>query len=144
MEFRMCSSILVPSLANIWKKSHWRLMIPMAPFDSKIACRLVHTANMENCKPVSTPLDPSCCLSKDLCPQSVNEELAMKNILYLAAVASLKYLAIGTRPDLAHAVGELGQFQFKSWSRSLESSATCAEIPQRHCRPWFDLCPSQS
>ena len=30
----------------------------------------------------------------------------MKNIPYLAAVGSLNYLAIGTRPDLAHAVGE--------------------------------------
>ena len=59
---------------------------------------------------MSTPLDPSCRLSKDLCPQSVNDELAMKNIPYLAAVESLNYLAIGTRPDLAHAVGELGQF----------------------------------
>ena len=66
--------------------------------------------NIEYCNPVSTPLDPSCRLSKDLCPQSVNEELAMKNIPYLAAVGSLNYLAIGTRPDLAHAVGELGQF----------------------------------
>ena len=65
---------------------------------------------MENCNPVSTPLDPSCCLSKDLCPQSANEELAMKNIPYLAAVGSLNYLAIGTRLDLAHAVGEVGQF----------------------------------
>ena len=34
----------------------------------------------------------------------------MKNIPYLAAVGSLNYLAIGTRPDLAHVVGELGQF----------------------------------
>ena len=65
---------------------------------------------MENCKPVATPLDPGCCLSKDLCPQSEDERVAMKDIPYLAAVGSLNYLAIGTRPDLAHAVGELGQF----------------------------------
>ena len=34
----------------------------------------------------------------------------MKDIPYLAAVGSLNYLDIGTRPNLAHAVGELGQF----------------------------------
>ena len=34
----------------------------------------------------------------------------MKNIPYLAAVGSRNYLAIGTRPDLAHAISELGQF----------------------------------
>ena len=66
--------------------------------------------NMKDCNPLSTPLDHGCCLSKDLCPQPVDEELAMKNIPYLAAVGSLNFLAIGTRPDLAHAVGELGQF----------------------------------
>ena len=46
----------------------------------------------------------------DILQQSVDEELGMKNIPYLAAVGILNYLAIGTRPDLAHAVGELGQF----------------------------------
>ena len=34
--------------------------------------------NMENCKPVSTPLDPGCHLSKDLCPQSDEERLDIK------------------------------------------------------------------
>ena len=34
----------------------------------------------------------------------------MKNIPYLTAVGSLNYLAIGTRPDLVHAISELGQF----------------------------------
>jgi hypothetical protein len=66
--------------------------------------------NMENCKPVSTPLDPGCNLSKDLYPQSQDDIEAMRGIPYLAAVGSLNYLAIGTRLDIAHAVGELGQF----------------------------------
>ena len=91
---------------------------------------------MENCKPVSTPPDPSCHLSKDLCPQSDEERLDMKDIPYLAAVGSLNYLDIGTRPDLTHAVGELGQFNSNgSLGRLLESGATCTQIPERHCRP---------
>jgi transposase InsO family protein len=76
----------------------------------KYALDVLKRFNMEDCKAVSTPLDPGCRLSKDLCPQSDEERLAMKDIPYLAAVGSLNYLAIGTRPDLAHAVGELGQF----------------------------------
>ena len=50
------------------------------------------------------------CPNKGLCPQSDEERLDMKDIPYLAAVGSLNYLAIGTRPDLSHAAGELGQF----------------------------------
>ena len=67
---------------------------------------------MENCEPVFTPLDPGCRLSKDLlCPQSDEERLDMKDIPYLAAVGSLNYLAIGTRPDLAHLVNLVNSIQ---------------------------------
>ena len=76
----------------------------------KYALDVLKRFNMKNCKPVSTPLEPGCHLSKDLCSQSQEDIEAMRSIPYLTAVGSLNYLAIGTRPDIVHAVGELGQF----------------------------------
>ena len=76
----------------------------------KYALDVLKQFNMENCKLVLTPLDPSCHLSKDLCSQSQENIEAMRSVPYLTAVGSLNYLAIGTRPDIGHAVGELSQF----------------------------------
>ena len=60
---------------------------------------------MENCKPVSTPVDPDAkfiSLSKDEKPVDVS--------LYQAVIGSLNYAAICTRPDLSTAVGILSKF----------------------------------
>ena len=66
--------------------------------------------NMSNCRPVSTPLDKSVTLSKDDCPDSPDEVAYMSSVPYLSAVGSLMYLAVGTRPDIAYAVGALSRF----------------------------------
>ena len=65
--------------------------------------------NMSNCS-VSTPLDKSVTLSKDDCPDTPEEVADMSSVPYLSAVGSLMYLAIGTRPDIAYAVGALSRF----------------------------------
>ena len=60
---------------------------------------------MENCKPMSTPVDPDSkfvSLSKDEEPVDVS--------LYQAVIGSLNYAAICTRPDLSTAVGILSKF----------------------------------
>ena len=63
--------------------------------------------NMLNCRPISTPLDKSVTLSKDDCPDSPDEIAYMSSVPYLSTVGSLMYLAVGTRPDIAYAVGAL-------------------------------------
>ena len=73
-----------------WDRAHRTLHLNQHKYTLDVLKRF----NMENCNPVSTPLDPSCCLSKDLCPQSVDEKLAMKNIPYLAAATNSSHLLL--------------------------------------------------
>ena len=60
---------------------------------------------MEDCKPVSTPIEPGTKFRKLTADEEVIDES-----LYQAAVGSLNYAAIATRPDLSVAVGKLSQF----------------------------------
>lgn len=64
----------------------------------------------ESCSPVSTPLNPGTKLSQDQCPKTPEDVQAMRTVPYAHAVGSLMYLAISTRPDIAHAVGVLSRF----------------------------------
>lgn len=65
---------------------------------------------MQDCKPVRTPQDPGLKLTKAMCEGGCKHEDTMKNVPYRSAVGALMYLMVGTRPDLAAAVGTLSQF----------------------------------
>lgn len=58
---------------------------------------------MENCKPISTPL----ALGRKFTKPSKTEDTSLP---YREIVGELMYVAQGTRPDIAHAVGVLAQF----------------------------------
>src|SRR5258708_12396774 len=64
--------------------------------------------NHEHSRPLSTPLDHNITLSK-VKDMSQEEKDYMSSIPYLSAVGSLMYLAIGTHPDIAFAVGLLSR-----------------------------------
>jgi hypothetical protein len=49
-------------------------------------------------------------LMKEDCPQTPEDLEYMRSVPYLSAVGSLMYLAVGTRPDIAYAVGALSRF----------------------------------
>jgi hypothetical protein len=66
--------------------------------------------NMENCKGVTTPINPNEKLSKEMCPKTEEEKKAVEMLPYQSLVGSLMYLAVSTRPDIAHAVSMLSQF----------------------------------
>ncbi|XP_076620058.1 uncharacterized protein LOC143341211 [Colletes latitarsis] len=67
---------------------------------------LLERFGMSNCKPVSTPLD----LNRKLRKETENSGEYHKDLPFRELLGSLMYLAVATRPDIAHAVGALSQF----------------------------------
>ncbi|KAG2761056.1 hypothetical protein PC111_g25317 [Phytophthora cactorum] len=65
---------------------------------------------MEKSNPVKTPQDPGLKLTKAMCEGGCKHDETMANVPYRNAVGCLMYLMVGTRPDLAAAVGVLSQF----------------------------------
>lgn len=66
--------------------------------------------NLAAVRPVSTPLSKAAPLTKEDSPSTAEEIEYMRSVPYLSAVGSLMYLAVGTRPDIAYAVGALSRF----------------------------------
>ena len=66
--------------------------------------------NMEECKPVSTPLNLSIKLTKEDCPTTQNEKNDMKDIPYRQAVGSLMHLMVSSRPDISFAVNVVARY----------------------------------
>jgi len=66
---------------------------------------ILNRFGMQDCKPVSTPLAPGVKLIKD------SEAMINENTFpFKELLGSLMYAALGTRPDIAHALSMLGQF----------------------------------
>ena len=65
---------------------------------------------MESCRAITTPLDHGIKLSKEQQPQTEVEQREMASIPFKSAVGSLIYAMLGTRPDLASAVGLVSLF----------------------------------
>lgn len=74
------------------------------------ARKVLQQFNMMDCNPLTTPLDPSINFTRDMGPQTAAERAEMARIPYREAIGSLMYLANGTRPDIAAAVGILARF----------------------------------
>ncbi|KAI3740618.1 hypothetical protein L2E82_31087 [Cichorium intybus] len=72
--------------------------------------RVIKRFNMENAKPVGTPLANHFKLSKKNSPSSDKEKEEMKKVPYYSAVGSLMYAMVCTRPDIAHAVGVVSRY----------------------------------
>ncbi|KAK9134561.1 hypothetical protein Syun_013891 [Stephania yunnanensis] len=66
--------------------------------------------NMNNAKPVSTPLANHFTLSKKSCPSTSIDIAEISDIPYSSAVGSSMYAMVCTRPDIAHAVGVVSRF----------------------------------
>ncbi|KAG2760539.1 hypothetical protein Pcac1_g27547 [Phytophthora cactorum] len=77
---------------------------------TKFANDILEKFNMEKSNPVKTPQDPDLKLTKAMCEGGCKHDETMANVPYRNAVGCLMYLMVGTRPDLAAAVGVLSQF----------------------------------
>ncbi|MFZ4818323.1 MAG: reverse transcriptase domain-containing protein, partial [Limisphaerales bacterium] len=77
---------------------------------STYARKVLEQFGMSDCNPLSSPLDPSATLSTAMSPQDAAARAEMAGVPYREAIGSLMYLACGTRPDLAAAVGIAARF----------------------------------
>ncbi|XP_057532923.1 uncharacterized protein LOC130810814 [Amaranthus tricolor] len=72
--------------------------------------KVVQRFSMDDAKGVSTPLASHLKLSKNLCPQTKEEEEQMVRIPYTSAVGSVMYAMVCSRPDIAHAVSLVSRY----------------------------------
>ncbi|CAK9800955.1 Retrovirus-related Pol polyprotein from transposon TNT 1-94 [Anthophora plagiata] len=66
--------------------------------------------NMKDADPVSTPLETKQKLCKETEPKTKDEIAELQKLPYRSLVGALMYLAVATRPDIAHAVSVLSRF----------------------------------
>ena len=77
-------------------------------------CNLLKRHGMQDCNPISTPLDTSVKLTK-----ATDAEPLANSKEYASIVGGLMFAACVTRPDIMCAVGQLSQFLNKPTSRHL-------------------------
>jgi hypothetical protein len=71
---------------------------------------LLRRYGMDDCKPISTPMEVKPKLTRLQCPQSGEEAASVRNLPYQSAVGAMMYAMLGTRPDIAFAIARLSQF----------------------------------
>ena len=69
----------------------------------RYAKRIVERFDMDQSKPVATPIEPRLCLDR-------NTDAEPVDVPYREAIGSLMYLMKGSRPDLCFAVNYLSRF----------------------------------
>ncbi|KAE8724080.1 cytochrome P450 71A9-like [Hibiscus syriacus] len=82
------------------------LMLSQAEYINKVLSRF----NMQDAKPVSTPLGVHFRLSKEQSPKMEEERAHMVKVSYASAIGSLMYAMVCTRPDIAHVVGVVSRY----------------------------------
>lgn len=65
---------------------------------------------MDDCKPISTPLDPGSKFSKDIEPKTPEDACEMKKTPYREPVGSLLYASQNTTSDISFAVSSVSRF----------------------------------
>jgi ATP-binding cassette subfamily B (MDR/TAP) protein 1 len=72
--------------------------------------KILRRFNMQDCKPISTPLPVNFKLSSSMSPSNEAERMEMSRVPYASAVGSLMFAMICTRPDIAQAVGAASRY----------------------------------
>ena len=82
------------------------LKLSQEQYIEKVLCKF----NMQNVKPLKTPLAAHFKLSSEHSPKTDEERKDMESVPYASVIGSLMYAMVGTRPDIAHAVGVVSRF----------------------------------
>ena len=77
---------------------------------SEYVKKILNRFNMNEAKPVSTPLGSHFKLSKEQSPKIEEEKDHMSKVPYASAIGSLMYVMVCTRPNITHAVGVVSRF----------------------------------
>ena len=72
--------------------------------------KVLNRYNINEAKPVSTPLGNHFKLNKEQSPKTEEERDHMSKVPYASAIDSLMYAMVCTGPDIAHAVGVVSRF----------------------------------
>jgi len=102
---------------------------------SKYIEEVLKRFNMEECKPIGTLLDVNSKLLKLTKEEFQGIQEEMQGIPYKAAVGSLMYVMVGTRPDLAFPVSMVSQFM----SRAGPSHWMAVKCIMRYLKGTLDL-----
>ena len=76
----------------------------------KLIDDILRKYEMQECKPISTPMTVPCKLSIDDSPSTQTEVQFMETIPYRQILGSIRYLVSCTRPDLSFSAGYLSRF----------------------------------
>ena len=83
--------------------------------------KVLNRFNMNEAKPVGTPLGSHFKLSKEQSPKTKEERDHMSKVPYALAIGSLMYAMVCTRPDIAHAVRVVSRFMSRPGKRYWEA-----------------------
>jgi len=72
--------------------------------------KVLQRFNMQDCKPICTPLPLNFKLSSNMSPSNEADRMEMSRVPYASTVGSFMYDVICTRPDIAQAVGMISRF----------------------------------
>ncbi|KAE8660160.1 acyl-CoA dehydrogenase family member 10-like [Hibiscus syriacus] len=87
-------------------RSNRKIWLSQKNYLKKILSRF----NMQDCKPIYTPLSINFKLSSSMSPNSKEERMEMSQVSYASVVGSLMFAMICTRPDIAQAVGVVSRY----------------------------------
>jgi hypothetical protein len=89
---------------------HWRDQRKLKLDQQSYSESILRDFGFENCKSVTTPMDPGTRLTPSHSPPSKEDLRKTNGFPYTAVVGKLMYLATCTRPNIAYAVRELARF----------------------------------
>ncbi|KAL6323785.1 hypothetical protein AAG906_002253 [Vitis piasezkii] len=98
-------------------KANGTLKLSQSEYVKKVLSRF----NMNEAKPVSTPLGSHFKLSKEQSPKIEEERNHMSKVPYASAIGSLMYVMVCTRPDIAYAVGVVSRFMSRPGKQHWEA-----------------------